>query len=54
MLRDALGLTMPPALLFSIELGALLVSVKLVWMIHNQARVEHSQFWILNSLKWYG
>ena len=35
----------------SLELAVLLVSVKIIWMIHQQARVEHFQFWILNSIE---
>lgn len=50
-LRHALGLEMPLPPIFSIELGVLLVSVKIIWMIHKQARVEHFQFWILNSIE---
>ena len=42
-------LPLPP--LFSIEIGVLLVSIKIIWMIHNQTRVEHFQFWILNSIE---
>ena len=34
-----------------VELGILLVSVKIVWMIHKQTKVEHFQFWILNSIE---
>ena len=49
--RHALGVKMPLPPLFSIELGVLLVSVKIIWMIHKQARVEHFQFWILNSIE---
>ena len=37
--------------MFSLGLGVLLVSVKIVWMIHKQAKVEHFQFWILNSIE---
>ncbi|MFH1866266.1 MAG: hypothetical protein ABIK85_10315 [Candidatus Eisenbacteria bacterium] len=50
-LRHALGFEMPLPPIFSIELGVLLVSVKIIWMIHKQARVEHFQFWILNSIE---
>ena len=50
-LRHVLGVEMPLPPLFSIELGVLLVSVKIIWMIHKQARVEHFQFWILNSIE---
>jgi len=35
----------------SIELGVLLVSVKIAWMIHEQQKVNHFQFWILNSIE---
>jgi len=40
---------LPP--LFLIELGVLLVSVKIIWMIHSQTKVAHFQFWILNSIE---
>ena len=49
--RHTLHMEMPLPPLFSIELGVLLVSVKIIWMIHKQARVEHFQFWILNSIE---
>jgi hypothetical protein len=39
----------PP--IISLEIGVLLVSLKIIWMIHKQARVEHFQFWILNSIE---
>jgi len=35
----------------SMEMALLLVSMKIIWMIHQQARVEHFQFWILNSIE---
>ncbi|PIE03753.1 MAG: hypothetical protein CSA76_07210 [Spirochaetales bacterium] len=35
----------------SLELGVLLVSVKIVFMIHTQQKVNHFQFWILNSME---
>ncbi|MGC9311824.1 MAG: hypothetical protein ACP5IA_03955 [Sediminispirochaetaceae bacterium] len=35
----------------SIEVSVLLVSVKIVWMIHSQHKFNHFQFWILNSLE---
>lgn len=41
---------LPP--LFSIEIGLLLVSIKIIWMIHKQMKVEHFQFWILNSIEY--
>ena len=39
---------LPPALLLSV--AVLLVSVKIIWMIHRQAKIDHFQFWILNSI----
>jgi hypothetical protein len=33
--------------LLSIEIAILLVSLKVIWMIHTQTKVEHFQFWIL-------
>jgi len=39
-----------PALI-SIEIAVLLVSLKIVWMINKQTKVEHFQFWILNSIE---
>jgi hypothetical protein len=38
-------------LTLSLELGVLLVSVKIAWMIHDQQKTNHFQFWILNSLE---
>jgi len=49
--RHILGISVPLPPLFSIEVGVLLVSIKIIWMIHNQTRVEHFQFWILNSIE---
>jgi len=40
---------LPPML--SLELGVLLVSLKIVWMIQRQGKVEHFQFWILSSIE---
>ena len=39
----------PP--LFSIEIAVLLVSIKIIWMMHKATKVEHFQFWILNSIE---
>ncbi len=39
-----------PAML-SLEIGVLLVSIKIIWMIYKQSKVEHFQFWILNSIE---
>jgi len=40
---------LPPSLL--LETAVLLVSVKIIWMIHRQSRVDHFQFWMLNSIE---
>ncbi len=40
---------LPPILL--LEVGVLLVSLKIVWMMHKSSKVEHFQFWILNSIE---
>ncbi len=37
--------------MLSLEIGVLLVSVKIIWMIHKQTKIEHFQFWILNSIE---
>ena len=39
-----------PALI-SLEIGILLVSIKIVWMIHSHNKFYHFQFWILNSIE---
>ena len=51
LLRHTLHMSVPVPALFSIELGVLLVSIKIVWMIQKQTKVEHFQFWILNSIE---
>lgn len=40
---------LPPFI--SLELSVLLVSIKIVWMIHSQHKVNHFQFWVLNSIE---
>jgi predicted signal transduction protein with EAL and GGDEF domain len=35
----------------SIEVGILLVSIKIVWMIHAQQKYNHFVFWVLNSIE---
>jgi len=37
--------------LFSLEIAVLLVSIKIIWMMHKASKVEHFQFWILNSIE---
>ena len=51
LLRHVVHIDVPLPPLFSLELGVLLVSVKIIWMIHKQTKVEHFQFWILNSIE---
>jgi len=50
-LRHLFGVEVPVPALFSLELGLLLVSIKIIWMIHRQTKVEHFQFWILNAIE---
>ncbi len=51
-IRNIVALHIPyiPEMMF-LELAVLLVSVKIIWMIHRQSKVEHFQFWILNSIE---
>ncbi len=35
----------------SIEIAVLLVSLKIIWMIHKQSKIDHFQFWVLNSIE---
>lgn len=35
----------------SLEVSVLLVSIKIVFMIHSQHKMNHFQFWILNSIE---
>ena len=37
---------------FSLEIGVLLISLKIAWMIHEQQKINHFQFWMLNSLEY--
>jgi hypothetical protein len=39
----------PPIL--ALEIGILLVSLKIIWMMYLQEKANHFQFWILNSLE---
>ena len=51
-LREVFGIMvhhLPPAL--SMEVALLLVSLKIIWMIHKQTKVDHFQFWMLNSIE---
>jgi hypothetical protein len=35
----------------SLEISVLLVSIKIVWMMHHQYKTNHFQFWILNTIE---
>jgi len=50
-LKHFLHFSLPLPPLFSIELGVFLVSIKIIWMMYKQMKVEHFQFWILNSIE---
>jgi len=50
-LRHVLHLNVPLPQMFSLELAVLLVSIKIIWMIHKGTKVEHFQFWVLNSIE---
>ena len=50
-LRHFFHLPLPFPTLFSLEVGILLVSIKIIWMLHRQTKVEHFQFWILQSIE---
>lgn len=49
--RHFLHIETPLPPLFSLEIGVLLVSIKIIWMMHRSTKVEHFQFWILNSIE---
>ena len=49
--RHFLPINIPLPPLFSLEIGVLLVSIKIIWMMHKSTKVEHFQFWILNSIE---
>ncbi len=51
LLRHMFHIDVPLPQMFSIELAVLLVSVKIIWMIHKGTKVEHFQFWVLNSIE---
>jgi len=51
LLRHVFHIDVPLPQMFSLELAILLVSVKIIWMIHRGDKVEHFQFWVLNSIE---
>ena len=38
--------------ILSLEFAIAIVSIKLIYLMYNQARVNHFQLWILTSLEW--
>ncbi len=38
--------------LLMIEIATVALSVKIIYLIHNQMRVNHFKFWILSSIEW--
>jgi hypothetical protein len=46
-----LGVHVPVDTEFSLVIAILLVSMKIIWMMHKSTKVEHFQFWILNSIE---
>lgn len=38
--------------MLAVELALLLLSLKIIWMIHSQSKVDHFQFWVLNSIEY--
>ncbi len=51
MARHVVHIEIPLPPLFSLQIGILLVSMKIIWMMHKSTKVEHFQFWILNSIE---
>ncbi len=50
-LRHVLHIDLPISSTFSLEIAVLMVSIKIIWMMHKSTKVEHFQFWILNSIE---
>ncbi|MCF6176094.1 MAG: hypothetical protein L3J71_10040 [Victivallaceae bacterium] len=50
-LRHFFHIPIPISSMFSLEIGVFLISLKIILMIHKQTKVEHFQFWILNSIE---
>lgn len=36
----------------ALDIGVLLISIKIIYSLMQQARVNHYQFWILTTLEW--
>ena len=50
-LRNIFEINIPLPEIFTLEIAVLLVSIKIVWMVYKQMKMEHFQFWILNSIE---
>ena len=52
-LRGVFDITVPgmPLALME-ETALLLISLKIIWMIHKQTKIDHFQFWILTSIEY--
>lgn len=50
-LHHVFGYHTPIPIDFSLGIAILFVSVKIIWMMHKSTKVEHFQFWILNSIE---
>ena len=35
----------------SLQIGVVMISLKVIWLAHKRNQVEHFQFWIMNSLE---
>lgn len=51
LLHQVFGMPTVIPTFFSLEIAVLLVSAKIIWMMHKATKVEHFQFWILNSIE---
>ncbi len=38
--------------LLMVELATVILSVKIIYLIHSQMHVNHFEFWILSSIEW--
>ncbi|RKY81944.1 hypothetical protein DRQ07_02715 [candidate division KSB1 bacterium] len=36
----------------AVEFGLVILSIKIFYLLHNEAKVIHFQFWMLSSLEW--
>ena len=50
-LHHVVGIHTPIPVDFALGIAILLVSIKIIWMMHKSTKVEHFQFWILNSIE---